>query len=103
MFLQMTNEKMLEIQSAAQAAAVDAVKAQIAKGLPNRGMNKQRHGAVVAYVANEMLESFTGEDPKTILRATFSGSLLNASQLRQDLEKSGVLVKETAIDTEYGV
>lgn len=103
----MDNVKLLEIQAAAQQAAVDVVKAQIAKGAPTKGMTKARHVAVVADVVHEILASFA--DPaddksvRTVLRAALSGSLLNASQLRQDLEKLGVLVKEGPLTAEYGV
>lgn len=105
--------KVLEIQNAAKVAAVDVVKAQIAKGLPNKGITKARHAAIVADVATEMIESFMtanasdgvafNKDMREVLRAAFSGDLLNASQLRQNLEKAGVLVKEVGLSSEYGV
>ena len=97
----------LEIQAAAAAAAIDAVKAQIAKGQPNKGMSKARHVATVAQVIDEMLRSFDDTDDdgdlfqRRVLQAALSGSLLNASQFRQELEKDGVLVKETALSNEY--
>lgn len=101
---------MIEIQEAVKMATVDVVKAQIAKGAPNKGMSKARHIATVADVVVEVLASFdapAGEDQekwqRQVLRAALSGNLLNASQLRQDLEKAGVLVKETALVNEYAV
>ena len=114
----MTNEKMSEIQADAFTAAVSVVKAQIAKGAPNKGMSKARHVAVVADVVVEMLGThFPVADVKDgpvdaedvwnrkVLRAALSGSLLNASQLRQELEKTTppTLVKETALNNEYSV
>lgn len=107
----MTNEKALEIQAAAGQAAKDMVKAQIAAGKPNKGLSKARHAAIVADVTQEVYASFLGEgdpadaekDMRLILRAAYSGSLLNASQLRQELEKAGILVKEQALSSEYGV
>ncbi len=102
--------QMIETQSLAQAAATDAVKAQVQAGKPNRGMPKTRHVATVADVIYEILvadgfiaDGADSKDVRQTLRAALSGSLLNASQFRQELEKSGVLVKETALDTEYGV
>lgn len=107
----MTNEKALEIQAAAGQAAKDMVKAQIAAGKPNKGLSKARHAAIVADVSEEMASSFAGstgeadasKELRLILRAAYSGSLLNASQLRQELEKAGILVKEQALSSEYGV
>ena len=102
----------LEIQSASFKSAQDIVRAQVAAGKPNKGMTKQRHMAVVADVAVEMLESFgNAEDTKLnreVLRAAFSGSLLNASALRQELEGKGgrevILMKDdTVLSDEYGV
>jgi hypothetical protein len=104
----MNQTKMLEVVAAAQAAAVDVVKQQVADGKPTQGMPKPRHVAVVADVVLEMLGSFpapAGEDEgrwqRLVLRAALSGSLLNASQLRQELEKGGVLVKETPLSSQY--
>ena len=105
----------LEIQTAAFKSAQDIVKGQIAKGSPNHGMPKDRHLAVVADVAIEMLESYgktgdTDEDTKynrEVLRAAFSGSLLNDSALRQDLEGKGdrevIFIKATPLTGQYGV
>jgi hypothetical protein len=101
---------MLEILALAQLSAVDAVKKQIAAGTPKRGMPKARHVAVVAYVIQEVLASYvytaTAEadlemEQKEVLRAALSGSLLNASQLRQELEKAGVLEVETPVSSQY--
>ena len=103
----MDNAKVLEIREAAQQAAVDAVKAQIAKGAPGKGLDKARHVAVVAYVVNEISSAYctTGDDDETkaVLRAAFSGSLLNASQLRQELEKAKVLEPAGKLDQQYDV
>lgn len=112
----MTNEKLLEIQAASTAAVKDMVKAQIKAGSPNKGITKTRHMAIVADVAEEMLASFGPTDAdkavegfdeskwnRKVLRAAFSNSILNASQLRQDLEKADILVKETTLSSEYGV
>lgn len=108
----MTNDMAISIQRSAMQAAKDVVLTQIAKGAPNKGMNKARHGAVVADVVQELLESFDAPEncppdkwARLVMRAAFSGSLLNASQLRQDLEKSEppVLMKEGAISSDYGI
>ena len=106
----MDKAKLLEIQTNAQQAAADAVKKQIAAGASNKGMPKARQVAVVAYVVQELLASVgalasdSDEDNakvKEILRAALSGSLLNASQFRQELEKAGVLEVETPVSSQY--
>jgi hypothetical protein len=106
----MDKAKLLEIMTSAQQAAADAVKKQIAAGAPNRGMPKARQVAVVAYVIQEVLASHvysaTAEadlevEQKEVLRAALSGSLLNASQFRQELEKAGVLEVETPVSSQY--
>lgn len=114
-FNNMQDSKMLEIQDAAVQSAKDAVKAQVAKGLPDTGISKARHLAIVAYVTVEMLASFDPETEdekklsledwqKQVLRAAYSGSLLNCSQLRQDMEKAEVLKKSsTMLVTQYEV
>lgn len=101
---------MLEIQEAASQAAKDVVKTQIAKGAPSKGISKARHAAIVADVTQEMLASFPAPDDcppdkwaRLVMRAAYSGSLLNASQLRQQLEKAGILQAEGAIASEYGI
>jgi len=106
----MNQEMMLAVQQAAQLAAVDVIKAQIVKGAKKQGIDKKRHVAVVADVVNEMVESYPvpdGQDAsewlRRLMRAALSGSLLNASQLRQQMEKAGVLDKEMSVDDEYGV
>ena len=108
----MDQAKINEIREAAHKAAVDVVKAQIAKGAPSKGMDKKRHVATVADVVAEMVGSFPkpeAEDDarwlRLLMRAALSGHLLNASQFRQALEHKdcAVLTKETAIDDEYGV
>lgn len=108
----MDSAKMLEIRNAAFQAAVDAVKKQVAAGSPKKGLDKARHVAVMAYVVDEMLGSFGFDEKgtqlesnelKAVFRAAFSGSLLNASQLRQEMEKAGVLEKTEAIASQYDV
>ena len=103
----MDQTKLIEIQNAVKQTTEDVVKAQIAKGAPDRGLNKQRHMAIVADVSHEMLASYADVNDdrsvREVLRATYSGSLLNASQLRQELEKAGVLKRETALSGVYGV
>jgi len=88
-------------------AAKDVVKAQIAKGAPAKGLSKARHAAIVADVTAEMLASFADQgDAKSmrlVMRAAYSGSLLNASQLRQQLEKADILDEEGKLSAEYGV
>ena len=108
--LKMKTETQKEIVTATANAIVDVVRGQVAKGLPKQGVSKARHGAVVADVVVELLESFpapAGEDEtrwqRLVLRAAFSGSILNASQLRQELEKAGVLEKDVPISSEYSV
>ena len=107
----MNEAKMQEIATRAMAIAKGEVQKQIAKGSPNRGMPKARHVATTADVICQILLEFgppTGEDAikwdRMVLRAALGGSLLNCSQLRQDLEKAGLLEKETKmLDSEYGV
>jgi|GEM_PF-4347586 len=105
----MNQELMTEIQEATSQAVRDIVKGQIAKGAPNKGLSKTRHGAIVADVVAEILASYPtqGEDEarwqRLVMRAVFSGSLLNASQLRQQLEKAGILAPEGTMSSEYGV
>ena len=106
----MNEAKMKEVATQAAQATVDVVKAQMAKGASDQGVSKARHVAIVADVMTEMLESHPapdGEDAtrwmRLVLRAALSGDLLNASQLRQRLEKDGVLKKERTISSEYGV
>jgi hypothetical protein len=105
------NEKtMSEIATQAAEYAKDVVKGQVAKGLPNQGLSKARHVAIVADVLNEMLESYPAPADadeskwrRLVMRAACAGSLLNASQLRQELEKAGILSKTQTISSEYGV
>lgn len=100
---------MTEIQESTSLAVKDVVKGQIAKGAPNKGLSKTRHAAIVADVVAEILASYPqqGEDgarwQRLVMRAAFSGSLLNASQLRQQLEKAGILAPEGTMSSEYGV
>ena len=107
----MNQQLMTEIQEATSIAAKDVVRAQIAKGAPNKGLSKTRHAAIVADVVAEILASYPtrGEDndearwQRLVMRVVFSGSLLNASQLRQQLEKAGILAPEGTMSSEYGV
>jgi len=105
----MNQALMTEIQEATSQAAKDVVRAQIAKGAPNKGINKARHGAIVADVVYEILASYppqgddAGKWQRLVMRAMFSTSLLNASQLRQQLEKAGILAPEGTMSSEYGV
>ena len=109
LFFDMNQQLMTEIQEATSLAVKDVVKAQIAKGAPNKGLSKTRHAAIVADVVAEILASYPqqGEDgarwQRLVMRAVFSGSLLNASQLRQQLEKAGILAPEGTMSSEYGV
>lgn len=109
LFFEMTQELMTEIQESTTQAIKDIVKAQIAKGAPNKGISKTRHAAIVADVVSEILTSFAqqGEDEgkwqRLAMRVVFSGSLLNASQLRSQMEKAGILVPEGTMSSEYGV
>ena len=105
----MNEAKMKEVAQAASQAAVDVVKRQVAKGAPDSGVSKARHAAIVADVLAEVWGSFpTPTDVESerwlrlVFRAACSTDLLNASQLRQRLEKDGVLRKETAA-SEYGL
>ena len=109
LFSNMDQALMTEIQEATSLAVKDVVKGQIAKGAPNKGLSKTRHAAIVADVVTEILASYPqqGEDgarwQRLVMRAVFSGSLLNASQLRQQLEKAGILAPEGTMSSEYGV
>lgn len=105
----MNDKMMAEVAMAAKNASRDVVKRQVAKGSPDAGVSKARHVAIVADTVVEILESYPapeGEDGtrwmRLVLRAAMSGELLNASQLRQSLEKEGVLRKET-VASEYGI
>ena len=106
----MNQNQAKEIAAAAQLASRDVVKSQVAKGAPASGVSKARHVAIVADVAAEMLSSYPAPSDcppdrwtRLVLRAALSGDLLNASQLRQALEKEGVLSKELTLTSEYGV
>ena len=106
----MNEAQMKEIAAQAAQAAIDVVKSQVGKGLPAQGISKARHIAIVADVAEEILESYpapAGSDEskwrRLVLRAAFAGSLLNASQLRQELERAGILSKQATISSVYGV
>ena len=128
----MDNKIALEIQSAAFEAAQQVVLDQISKGNPDHGMPKERHVATVADVAIEMLESYgqiPGEEVEVkvgdktekvkltddevtkwnrlVLRATFSGCILNDSALRQNLEgkhnNKVILSAVPTLSKNYGV
>ena len=106
----MNQQLMTEIQEATSQAVKDVVKGQLARGATNKGLSKTRHGAIVADVVAEILTSYPtpqGEDDtrwqRLVMRAVFSGSILNASQLRQQLEKAGILAPEGTMSSEYGV
>jgi hypothetical protein len=103
----MDTAKVTEIQEAVVQAVKDVVRGQIAKGAPDKGLSKTRHAAIVADVVAEMLASYAepgdSRQARVVMRVAFSGSLLNASQLRQQLEKAGVLKAEGALSAEYGV
>ena len=107
-----------EIQTAAFKAAQDEVKAQIARGLPNKGMSGARHTATIAAVVTEIASAYAKPDDDPIVVAdpdynrkvmewALAGSLLNASALRQDLEGRNknevILIKETPLANQYGV
>lgn len=106
-YMAMNDAKVLEIQAAAKTFAVDLVKEQIAAGKPASGITKARHAAIVAKTLAEMVDSFAlgGEaDPSSaqVMQAALLGtSLLNASQLRQELEKAGVLKAQGVNLDEY--
>jgi hypothetical protein len=108
----------LKLQIAADSfkSAQDVVKAQIAAGKPNHGLPGIRHIAVLADVTVEVLQSHVPEldisgevetKIREVLRAAFSGSMLNASALRQRLEGSkgkdeAILVVDTdALENQY--
>lgn len=104
-----TDKVALEIQAAAKQFVLDEAKAQVAAGKPASGISKARHAAFVAKTLAEMIESFAlglPESPSAVqvMQVTLLGtSLLNASQLRQDLEKAGVFKVATLNTDEYGV
>ncbi len=97
----MTNERFAEITELTKLATLDTVKAQLAAGKPKSGMPKVRHIAIVSKVLVEILDSCDAEDKEQVIRACLSGNLLNCSQLRQDLERAGLLVKEQAAALDY--
>lgn len=99
--MNMTNKKTIEIREAASLASRDIVKQQVASGKPKSGMPKVRHIAIVAKTLIEMLDSYAEEDREEVLRAALAGSLLNCSQLRQDMERAGILTKDAVIDNQY--
>jgi hypothetical protein len=100
----MNNKQIAEITELGKQAVVDAVKAQIAAGAESKGMTGARQADVLARTIPEMLDSFPapeGEDDskwqRNVLRVFFNGTgVLNASQLRQTLEKAGVLEESKA-------
>lgn len=103
----MDTAKVNELREQAMQAAKDAVKAQVAKGAPAKGMNNERHAAVLAYVIAEALSGLADpsnpDETKPVLRAILTPALLNPSQLRQSLERAGVLQAEGKLATEYAV
>jgi epoxyqueuosine reductase QueG len=105
--MMLDNAKVLEVREATMEAVKDAVKAQIAKGSPTEGMPKARHIVVVAYALDEVLGAYCGsgdeDERRAVLKAALSGSLLNASQLRQELEKAGVLTATKGLTSQYDV
>lgn len=104
-----TDKVALEIQAAAKLFVLDEAKAQVAAGKPASGMSKGRHAAFVAKTLAEMVDSFAlgQEDSPSatqVMQVVLLGtSLLNQSQLRQDLEKAGVFKVATLNTDEYGV
>ncbi len=100
----MTNKQIAEIKTLGASAIVDAVKSQIAAGAERKGMTGARQADVLARTVPEMLESFPapeGEDAskwqRNLLRVFFNETgVLNASQLRQTLEKAGILEESNA-------
>ena len=106
----MTNKQIAEIQALGKTAIVDAIKVQIAAGAERKGMTAVRQADVLARTIPEILSSFDapeGEDAdkwqRNVLRVFLgSNGVLNASQLRQWLEKAGEL-DETKVAGIYGV
>lgn len=108
----MNEAQMQVIAARAAVVAKQIVQKQIDNGSSKQGMTKARHIAVVAdtlvavLIENEAAPE--GVDrlkwDRMVLRAALGGSLLNSSQLRQDMEKAGVLEKEVKmLGGEYGI
>ena len=101
----MTDQKKLEIRDMTLKAIADVVKAQIANGAARKGFGADRHTATLAKVAAEMLESYADDgSPAEIIRQTLRAKgALNGSQIRQMLERQGVLDKSETLTEEYDV
>ena len=108
----MNEVQMQVIAARAAAIAKEIVLKQIGNGSSKQGMTKARHIAVVAdTLVAALIENAAapaGVDQlkwdRMVLRAALGGSLLNSSQLRQDMEKAGVLEKEVKmLGGEYGI
>lgn len=104
----MDNSEVNKLQEQVMAAVKDAVKLQIAKSpAMERGMDSARHAAVLAYAIAEVLSGLSDpSDPevsKPALRAILTPAILNASQLRQRLEKDGVLKATGQVSDQYSV
>jgi len=108
----MNEVQMQVIAARAATVAKQVVQKQVGNGSSKQGMTKARHVAVVAdtliavlienAAAPEGIEQVKWD--RMVLRAALGGSLLNSSQLRQDMEKAGVLEKETkTLGGEYGI
>lgn len=108
----MNEVQMQVIAARAAVVAKEIVRKQVEKGGANHGMKKARHIATVAdTLAAVLIENAAAPEgvdqlkwDRMVLRAALGGSLLNDSQLRQDMEKAGILVKGAKqLATEYGV
>lgn len=106
----MDNAKVLEINAAAQAAAMDAIRQQAAKGIGVEFPQK-RTAAVVAYALAEVLASFDppeGTDAdewrKNVIKASLStGPLMQGSTLQKAAVKAGIYEAKGGIADGYDV
>jgi hypothetical protein len=104
----MTTKQTAEVAARSVQAVEDVVKAQVAKGAKT-GMTGARQTEVIAVALNEVFTAspmpgdYGDEDKwqRNVIRAFFGAtSAGNASQLRQELEKKGILDKTGGVN--YG-
>lgn len=106
----MTDKQALEINVQATAAAMDAIKAQAAKGVGS-AFPQKRTAAVVAYALTEVLSANpvpegtdADEWTKLVIRAALTtGPLMQGSTLQKAAVKAGIYAAATALNDEYDV
>lgn len=106
----MTNKQIAEIAELSKQSVLDVVKAQVTAG-DKKGVTGARQQEIIVKALDEILDSTPmprdygdeGKWRRNVMRAFFGATAtLNASQLRQNLEKAGVLEK-TGVAGGYGI